>query len=163
MKASLPIDKKQIRPRDTISGFLQGRPTTKKIEQKAVPRQGPRGLVNIRSRAELPHKLPRYGRTHTCKPRPVLERYGTNACLTSHHFYLSGHPQECPEITYLAMGFRPHSFPVGGMYVKGIGLLTKVKKIACFSFPLLLKRESASQNLHVYLSGKEKPVREAQH
>ena len=29
-------------------------------------------------------------------------------------------------ITYMAIGFRPRSFPVGGMYVKGIGRLTKV-------------------------------------
>ena len=36
------------------------------------------------------------------------------------------HRQECPEITYMAMGFRPHSFPVGGMYMKGTGRLTKV-------------------------------------
>ena len=36
--------------------------------------------------------------------------------------------QECLEITYMAMGFRPHSFPVEGMYVKGIGGLTRVKK-----------------------------------
>ena len=52
------------------------------------------------------------------------------------------HRRECPAITYMAMGFRPRSFPVGGMYVKGIGRLTKVKKkITCFSFPLLLKRK----------------------
>ena len=38
------------------------------------------------------------------------------------------HRRECPAITYMAMGFRPRSFPVGGMYVKGIGRLTKVKK-----------------------------------
>ena len=49
---------------------------------------------------------------------------------------------ECPAITYMAMGFRPCSFPVGGMYVKGIGRLTKVKKKSTrFSFPLLLKRK----------------------
>ena len=36
--------------------------------------------------------------------------------------------RECPAITYMAMGFRPRSFPVGGMYVKGVGRLTKVKK-----------------------------------
>ena len=30
--------------------------------------------------------------------------------------------------TYMAMGFWPHSFPVGGMYVKGNGRLTKVLK-----------------------------------
>ena len=38
--------------------------------------------------------------------------------------------QQCPEITYMhmAMGFWPHSFLVGGMYVKGIGRLTKVEK-----------------------------------
>ena len=38
------------------------------------------------------------------------------------------HRRECPAITYMAMGFRPRSFPVGGMYVKGIGRLTKVTK-----------------------------------
>ena len=76
------------------------------------------------------------------------------------------HRQECPEITYMAMGFRPHSFPVGGMYVKGIGRFTKVKEnhsllfsIASLTYPL----KSASQILRVYLSGKEKPVVEAQH
>ena len=37
------------------------------------------------------------------------------------------HRQECPEITYMATGFRPHSFPVGGMYMKGTGKLKKVK------------------------------------
>ena len=40
----------------------------------------------------------------------------------------SQHRQEGPEITCMAMGFRPHSFPVGGMYVKGIGRSTKVIK-----------------------------------
>ena len=38
------------------------------------------------------------------------------------------HRQECPEITYMAMGFRPHTFPVGGMYMKGTGRQAKVKK-----------------------------------
>ena len=38
------------------------------------------------------------------------------------------HRRECPAITYMAMGFRPRSFPVGGMYVKGTGRLTKVTK-----------------------------------
>ena len=51
---------------------------------------------------------------------------------------MASHRRECPAITYMAMGFRPRSFPVGGMYVKGIGRLTKVKKITRFSFPLLL-------------------------
>ena len=46
----------------------------------------------------------------------------------------------------MAMGFRPHSFPVGGMYVKGIGRLTKVKKITPFSFPLLLNRKKYFTN-----------------
>ena len=47
----------------------------------------------------------------------------------------------------MAMGFRPRSFPVGGMYVKGIGRLTKVKKkITRFSFPLLLKRKKYFTN-----------------
>ena len=41
---------------------------------------------------------------------------------------VSSRRQEWTEITYMAMGFRPHSFPVGGMYVKGIGQLAKVKK-----------------------------------
>ena len=55
--------------------------------------------------------------------------------------------QECPEITYMAMGFRPHSFPVGGMYMRGTGRLTKVlKKIARFSFPLRLKRKKYFTN-----------------
>ena len=33
--------------------------------------------------------------------------------------------QKCPEITYMAMGFQPHSVPVGGMHmhVKGNGRL----------------------------------------
>ena len=45
--------------------------------------------------------------------------------------------QECPEITYIAMGFRPHSFPVGEMYVKGIGRLKKVeKKLTRFFFSI---------------------------
>ena len=44
------------------------------------------------------------------------------------------------------MGFRPRSFPVGGMYVKGIRRLTKVKKITRFSFPLLLKRKKYFTN-----------------
>ena len=44
-------------------------------------------------------------------------------------------------LLYMAMGFRPHSFPVGGMYVKGIGWQRKFKKITRFSFPLLLKRK----------------------
>ena len=47
----------------------------------------------------------------------------------------------------MTMGFRPHSFPVGGMFVKGIGRLTKVKKkITRFSFPLLLKRKKYFTN-----------------
>ena len=56
------------------------------------------------------------------------------------------HRRECPAITYMAMGFRPRSFPVGGMYVKGVGRLTKVKKITRFSFPLLLKRKKYFTN-----------------
>ena len=57
------------------------------------------------------------------------------------------HRRECPDITYMAMGFRPHSFPVGVMYMKGTGQRTKVKKnIACFSFPLLLKRKKNFTN-----------------
>ena len=47
----------------------------------------------------------------------------------------------------MAMGFRPRSFPVGGMYVKGIGRLTKVKKkFTLFSFPLLLYRKKYFTN-----------------
>ena len=42
------------------------------------------------------------------------------------HFFL--HRRECPEIANMAMGFLPHSFPVGGMYMKGTGWLMKVKK-----------------------------------
>ena len=38
----------------------------------------------------------------------------------------SRHRRECSAITYMAMGFWPRSFPVGGMYVKGVGRLTKV-------------------------------------
>ena len=41
-------------------------------------------------------------------------------------FMVHFHRRECPAITYMAMGFQPRSFPVGGMYVKGIGQLTKV-------------------------------------
>ena len=41
--------------------------------------------------------------------------------------------QECPEITHMAMGFQPRSFPVGGMYVKDFGWLKKVEKITRFS------------------------------
>ena len=64
----------------------------------------------------------------------------------------------------MAMDFRPHSFPVGGMYVKGIGRLMKFKKKSLASlFHCFLNVKSASQILRVYLSGKEKPVREAQH
>ena len=73
------------------------------------------------------------------------------------------HRRECPAITYMAMGFRPRSFPVGGMYVKGIGRLTKVKKITLFSFHCFLNVKSTSQVIHVYLTGNEKRVREAQH
>ena len=43
-------------------------------------------------------------------------------------FDVPAHRREFPAITYMAMGFRPRSFPVGEMYVKGIGRLTKVKK-----------------------------------
>ena len=46
------------------------------------------------------------------------------------HMHLQHHPrrQECPDITNMAMGYRAHSFPVGGMFVEGIGRLTKVKR-----------------------------------
>ena len=72
--------------------------------------------------------------------------------------------QQCPEITYMAMGFRPRLFPVGGMYVKGIGRLTKVEKKSLASlFHCFLNVKSASQILCVYLTGNEKPVRKAQH
>ena len=50
------------------------------------------------------------------------------------------------EITYMAMGFRQHSFPVGGLYVKGTGRLLKVEKVPRFSFPLLLKRKMCFTN-----------------
>ena len=64
----------------------------------------------------------------------------------------------------MAMGFRPRSFPVGGMYVKGIGRLTKVKKKSLASpFHCFLNVKSTSQILRVYLTGNEKRVREAQH
>ena len=63
------------------------------------------------------------------------------------------HRRECPAITYMAMGFRPRSFPVGGMYVKGIGRLTKVKKNHSLPF---LNVKSTSQILRVYRTGSEK-------
>ena len=73
--------------------------------------------------------------------------------------------QECPEITYVAMGFRPHSFPVRGMYVhmKGFGRLTKIKKSLASLFHCFLNVKSTSQILRAYLIEKEKPIREAQH
>ena len=53
------------------------------------------------------------------------------------------HRQDCPEITYIAMGFRPHSFPVGGMnwavdesYKKSLASLLKRKE--CFTNPSCL-------------------------
>ena len=48
--------------------------------------------------------------------------------VTGNPITKTSHRRECPVITYMAMGFRPRSFPVGEMYVKGIGRLTKVKK-----------------------------------
>ena len=49
-------------------------------------------------------------------------------------------------------------------YVKGIWRLTKVKKKSLASlFHYFLNVKSASQILRVYLSGKDKRVREAQH
>ena len=48
--------------------------------------------------------------------------------LTARNRSMKLHRRECPEITYMAMGLRPHSFSVGGMYMKGTGRLTKVKK-----------------------------------
>ena len=73
------------------------------------------------------------------------------------------HRRECPAITYMAMGFRPRSFPVGGMYVKGVGRLTKVKKKSLAPlFHCFLNGKSTSQILRVYLTGNEKRVREAQ-
>ena len=62
---------------------------------------------------------------------------------THGHTRTHRHRQECPEITYMAMVFRPHSFPVGGMYMKGTGWLTKITR---FSFPLLLKRKKYFTN-----------------
>ena len=63
--------------------------------------------------------------------------------------------QECLEITYMAMGLRPHSFPVRGMYVKGIGWLTKVEKKsrAYLSYHCFLNVKSTSQIFRVYLTG----------
>ena len=76
------------------------------------------------------------------KLRPKMTKIASRRVLPS-----GQHRQECPEITYMAMGFRPHSFPVGGMYVKGIGRLTNVKKkITRFHFPLLLKRKNYFTN-----------------
>ena len=70
-----------------------------------------------------------------------------------------------PEITYMAMGFRPHSFPVGGMFVKGIGRLKKVEKKKAYASPFycFLNIKNTSQVLCEYFTGKEKPIREAQH
>ena len=54
------------------------------------------------------------------------------------------------------MGFRPRSFPVGGMYVKGVGRLTKVKKKSLTSlFHCFLNGKSTLQILRVYLTGNE--------
>ena len=61
-------------------------------------------------------------------------RYSHSLCrsrtspIGKHVHFFRMHRQECPEITYMAMAFRPHSFPVGGMYMNGTGRLTKVKK-----------------------------------
>ena len=44
--------------------------------------------------------------------------------------------------------------------MKGTGRLTKVKKNRSFLFSIV---KSTSQILRAYLTGKEKPVREAQH
>ena len=72
------------------------------------------------------------------KPNTAFERQNVSACrrnsgsVCSSSAGASGavcvHRRECPAITYMAMGFRPRSFPVGGMYVKGVVRLTKVKK-----------------------------------
>ena len=61
----------------------------------------------------------------------------------------------------MAMGFRPRSFPVGGMYVKGINWAVdeSFKK----SLASLFHAKSTSQIFRVYLTGNEKRVREAQH
>ena len=61
----------------------------------------------------------------------------------------------------MAMGFRPRSFPVGGMYVKGID--ESLKKSLASLFHCFLNVKSTSQILRVYLTGNEKRVREAQH
>ena len=94
------------------------------------------------------------------------------------------------------MGFRPRSFPVGGMYLKGNGRSSSrlpgnhvhgnglpatfvpgqknvyegywaadesYKKSLASLFHYFLNVKSTSQILRVYLTGKEKPVREAQH
>ena len=64
----------------------------------------------------------------------------------------------------MAMGFRPRSFPVGGMYVKGIGAADEsYKKSLASLFHYFLNVKSTSQILRVYLTGNEKRVREAQH
>ena len=64
----------------------------------------------------------------------------------------------------MAMGFGPHSLPLGGMYMKGTGRLTKVlKKSLAPLFHCFLNVKSTSQILREYLTGKEKPIREAQH
>ena len=74
------------------------------------------------------------------------------------------HRRECPEITYMAMGSRPHSFPVRGVYMKGTGRRTKVKKTSLAPlFHCFLHVKSTSQFLREYLTGKEKAIRGAQH
>ena len=70
----------------------------------------------------LPYLMnPSSGREGIHAHQPMSHR-----SLRMFRFFHFSHRQECPEITYMAMGFRPHSFPVGGMYLKGTGQLTKV-------------------------------------
>ena len=60
--------------------------------------------------------------------------------------------QECPEITYMTMGFGPRSLAFGGMCVKGIGRPTKVENITHFSFPLFLKSKTVLHKSFVFTS-----------
>ena len=62
------------------------------------------------------------------KPKPSWGAGGGGGGACPEACSVRKHRRECPAITYMAMGFRPRSFPVGGMCVKGIGRLTKVKK-----------------------------------
>ena len=64
----------------------------------------------------------------------------------------------------MAMGFRPRSFPVGGMVCEGYWAADEsYKKSLASLFHYFLNVKSTSQILRVYLTGNEKRVREAQH